>query len=90
MSNLPDDWNTHYTTCAKCGGENHPSGTVECVCAHVPDTPCSCCEELFSDDDLVHIDELDEWWCDPCSNADNRDEFIEKKLKINEEIINKA
>jgi hypothetical protein len=90
MSNLPDDWNTYYTTCAKCGGENHPSGTVECGCEPVPDTPCSCCEDLFCDDDLVHIDELDEWWCDPCSNADNRDEVIEEKLKIAEEIVKKA
>ena len=61
MSNLPDDWGSHWHRCRACGKKYPASGTTTCDC-----TPCRVCGEMHapSEEPCVACTSCDRSYCD--------------------------
>lgn len=69
--NLPDDWNSYWSTCSVCGRRYHLSGTDDCACVL-----CERCQDKVSPEDVETIAGLA--YCPGCADRERNPEDYEE------------
>ena len=58
ISNVPDDWNTYYTTCGTCNYRYHMSEYCKCVPCSVEGCSNNTAEDTYCSECQVRLDDM--------------------------------